>query len=201
MSTANKTGTKPVVAKEIAKDANKPAVTNSPEAEKPTADLEKTEATAKPSAAMDDKPAVPAKEPIAKDQAKPVAEKSTPNKTEPSKTPTKAERAKVIYDEMIQVPENGRDTIAARIKKDLGISKSAAQTYFYKFHRESGRAVEKQPTKVDRAKPVYEQMMAAGKTRKQIIEAFMNEVGLTKAGASTYYQNLKREVKKTTKPA
>lgn len=115
-----------------------------------------------------------------------------PIRIESAKNPTKADKAKVIYDEMIQVPENDRDAIAARIKKDLGVSKSAAQTYFYKFQRESGRAVEKQPTKADRAKPVYEQMMAEGKDRKQIIEAFINEVGLTKAGASTYYQNLKK---------
>jgi hypothetical protein len=196
MSTANKTDIKPVVTKDIVKDANKPAAIKQPEAEKPMVELKKPESTVKSSDTIDNKPAVPAKEPIAQDQAKPAVEKSAPNTTEPSKTLTKAERAKVIYDEMIQVPENNRDTIAARIKKDLGVSKSAAQTYFYKFQRESGRAVEKQLTKVDKAKPVYEKMVAEGKTRKQIIETFISQVGLTKAGASTYYQNLKKEAKK-----
>jgi hypothetical protein len=35
--------------------------------------------------------------------------------------------------------------------------------------------------------------------RKEIIAAFVKEVGLTPAGASTYYQNLKNPLVKPTK--
>lgn len=66
---------------------------------------------------------------------------------------------------------------------------------FYQFQRESGRVVVKSETKVDKAKPLFDKLITEGKTRKQIIEAFINEVDLTPAGASTYYQNLKRAVK------
>jgi len=119
--------------------------------------------------------------------------------TEPVKNPTKADRARVIYNEMVTDPKNDRDVIATRIKQELGISKSAGQTYFYQFQRESGRVVEKPETKVDKAKPLYDKLVLEGKTRKQIIEAFVNEIDLTPAGASTYYQNLKRDAGKTNK--
>ncbi|HEY8159886.1 MAG TPA: hypothetical protein VIF10_14400 [Methylobacter sp.] len=123
--------------------------------------------------------------------------KSAPD--ESLKNQTKADKAKVIYDEMIQDPKNSRDVIAIRIKKDLGISKSAAQTYFYKFQRESGRVTEKQPSKLDKAKPIYEKMTTEGQSRKEIIAAFIKEVGLTPAGASTYFQNIKKAAAKPVK--
>lgn len=39
---------------------------------------------------------------------------------------------------------------------------------------------------------VFERMQKAGSARKDIIAAFQSEVGLTKAGAATYYQNIKK---------
>ena len=126
-----------------------------------------------------------------------VTKGETSTITEPVKNPTKADRARVIYNEMVRDPANGRDEIAARIKQELGVSKSAGQTYFYQFQRETGRVVEKPETKVDKAKPLYEKLVLEGKTRKQIIEAFVNEIDLTPAGASTYYQNLKRDAEKS----
>jgi hypothetical protein len=116
---------------------------------------------------------------------------------EPVKNPTKADRARGIYNEMILDPANGRNEIAARIKQELGVSQSAGQTYFYQFQRETGRVVEKPETKMDKAKPLYEKLIAEGKTRQHIIEAFVNEIDLTPAGASTYYQNLKRDAEKS----
>lgn len=132
-----------------------------------------------------------------------TGEKSTTTKEpasttpEPVKNPTKADRARGIYNEMILDPANGRNEIAARIKQELCVSKSAGQTYFYQFQRETARVVEKPETKVDKAKPLYEKLVLEGKTRKQIIEAFVNEIDLTPAGASTYYQNLKRDAEKS----
>lgn len=115
------------------------------------------------------------------------------NETKPL---NKADRARLIYNEMVTDPNNGREEIAARIRQEMSVSKAAAQTYFYQFQRETGRVREKQPTKVDKAKPVYQRLVSEGKTRQQIIDGLIDEVGLTPAGASTYYQNFKREFQK-----
>lgn len=48
----------------------------------------------------------------------------------------------------------------------------------------------KVPSKMDLAKTIYARLTAEGKARKDIIKAFMDEAGLTKAGAATYYQKL-----------
>ena len=134
----------------------------------------------------------------------PVITKPEPAKTESanpekSKNPTKSDQAKVIYDEMVKDPNNDRTTIIAKIKKDLVLTKAGALSYFYKFQRESGKVTEKQPSKMDKAKEVYEKMILDGKSRKDIIAAFVKEVELTPAGASTYYQNLKKLAEKPAK--
>jgi hypothetical protein len=60
----------------------------------------------------------------------------------------------------------------------------------------------KGPSKADRARKIMDEMwddLQAGKVkRKDIIQRFVGEAGLTKAGASTYYGTIK---KKMTKPA
>jgi len=43
--------------------------------------------------------------------------------------------------------------------------------------------------KVDIARTIYDREIKLGTSRKQIIELFINEAGLTKAGAATYYNN------------
>jgi hypothetical protein len=48
-------------------------------------------------------------------------------------------------------------------------------------------------SKMDRAKAVYNRM--AGAARKDVIAAFVSEVGLTPAGAGTYYQQIKSKNK------
>lgn len=145
-------------------------------------------------ASVEHKPEIASTEPVVGTSATSTStEEPVSTTTESVKNPTKAERARVIYLEMVEDPANGRDEIAARIKQELGVSKQAGQTYFYQFQRETGRVVEKQPTKVDAARPLYIKLVAEGKTRKDIIDAFVKDIGLTPAGASTYYQNLKRE--------
>jgi len=118
---------------------------------------------------------------------------------EASQKISKADRAKIVYDEMVADLKNDKAAIIAKIKKDVGVSKGGASTYYYKFQRESGRVTEKGPTKMDNAKKVFENMTLDGNSRKEIIDAFIKEVGLTKAGASTYYQNLKKDSEQTTK--
>jgi hypothetical protein len=78
----------------------------------------------------------------------------------------------------------------------LALTKAGALTYFYKFQRESGVIIEKGPTKLDKAKEVYKKMILEGYERKEIMAAFVEEAGLTPAGASTYFQNLKKAASK-----
>lgn len=58
----------------------------------------------------------------------------------------------------------------------------------------------KGPSKADRARKIMEEMwdeLQAGKVkRKDVIQRFVGEVGLTKAGASTYYGNIKKKLSK-----
>lgn len=53
------------------------------------------------------------------------------------------------------------------------------------------KAQEEITSKMDRAVAVFKKM--AGKPRKDVVKAFMEEVGLTKAGAATYYQIIKKK--------
>jgi hypothetical protein len=56
------------------------------------------------------------------------------------------------------------------------------------------------PTKAELARKIMEEMWAdiqAGKAkRKDVIQRFQDEAGLTKAGASTYYGNIKKKLLK-----
>jgi len=58
----------------------------------------------------------------------------------------------------------------------------------------------KGPSKADRARKIMEEMwgdLQAGKVkRKDVIQRFVGEAGLTKAGASTYYGNIKKRMTK-----
>jgi hypothetical protein len=56
------------------------------------------------------------------------------------------------------------------------------------------------PTKMVVATEIYERMVAVkGVTRKDIIQKFIDEVKLTRAGASTYYQLIKAKEAPPTK--
>lgn len=56
----------------------------------------------------------------------------------------------------------------------------------------AGQATAAAPTKMDLATEIYKRMRSVKDvTRKDIIEKFIAEVKLTKAGASTYYQLIK----------
>jgi hypothetical protein len=126
-----------------------------------------------------------------------TAEVSAPTVTEPKK-PTKADLAKAIYEEMVTQPNPDRKDIIARFKKEAHLTTSGALSYYHKFQKESGRIVEKGPTKMDQAREVFQALTNDGKARKEIITALIKDVGLTKAGAQTYYQTLKKTVAKPT---
>lgn len=50
----------------------------------------------------------------------------------------------------------------------------------------------KAPSKMTQAKEVYARLKSEGKARKDIIKVFIDEIGLTSAGAATYYQKLSK---------
>lgn len=54
----------------------------------------------------------------------------------------------------------------------------------------SRKRAEGKETKIDAARAIFKKM-GGKKPRKEVIEAFMSEAGLSAAGASTYYQKLK----------
>jgi len=57
-------------------------------------------------------------------------------------------------------------------------------------------------TKVNKATKVFLSMYdKEGVRRKDILNAFINRCGLTPAGASTYYQNIKKKLKSANSPA
>ena len=47
-------------------------------------------------------------------------------------------------------------------------------------------------TKMEQCKAIFVTMTAAGAARKEIIEAFVSQIGMTNAGASTYYNTCKK---------
>lgn len=48
-------------------------------------------------------------------------------------------------------------------------------------------------SKTDIARELLFKLQKQGKSRQEIIETFVEKIGLTKAGASTYYYNLTKE--------
>jgi hypothetical protein len=58
---------------------------------------------------------------------------------------------------------------------------------------EGDTQVEEFPSKMAQATEIFRRMSRKkGTTRREIIEVFVEKVGLTKAGASTYYQMIKK---------
>lgn len=51
-------------------------------------------------------------------------------------------------------------------------------------------------SKSQRAVDIYTKMVAEGKSRKDIITAFKSQLQMSDAGASTYYQNVKKSTTK-----
>jgi len=122
-------------------------------------------------------------------------EVNAPTVTEPKK-PTKADLAQEIFDDMVKDPNVSRQDIIGRLRKDAGLTTSGAQSYYYKFRKESGRVVEKGPTKMDQAREVFQALTTEGKARKEIIAALIKDVGLTKAGASNLLSSAQEERRK-----
>jgi hypothetical protein len=121
--------------------------------------------------------------PVTVNDIKPTAEEpkvpdstteiSAPKVTEPKKKPTKADLAKAVYNEMVKQPNPSRKDIIARFKKEANLTTAGAQSYYYKFQQESGRVVDKGPTKMDKAREVFQALTQAGKARKEILSVMI----------------------------
>jgi hypothetical protein len=113
-----------------------------------------------------------AEEPKVSDSTTEISESKA---TEPKKL-TKSDLARVIYDEIVKQPNPSRKGIIARFKKEANLTTAGAQSYYYKFQQESGRVVNKGPTKMDKAREVFEVMMKDGKARKEILAALITRL-------------------------
>ncbi|MBR8382574.1 hypothetical protein KDX26_09275 [Burkholderia cenocepacia] len=83
--------------------------------------------------------------------------------------------------------EKAGKPVAADQKQDAASNSTGNDTA-----AKAAQATAAAPTKMELAIEIYEQMRTVKDvTRKDIIEKFIAEVKLTKAGASTYYQMIK----------
>ena len=63
------------------------------------------------------------------------------------------------YDEMVDKKGTTRDQILDRFRKDANLTKSGALSYFHRFQKESGRTAERGPSKMDKARDVFDRMI------------------------------------------
>lgn len=105
---------------------------------------------------------------------------------------TKADIARNVYDKLVDKKDTSREQILDQFQKEAKLTKSGALSYFHKFQKETGRQTVRGPTKMDKAKKIYDRMSKEDMSRKDIIAALITEAKLTKAGASTYFQKLKK---------
>ncbi len=115
MNTSNKADPKAITTTATQKIDEKPITLTQPELKKPAIEVKKSELPSNEQITITKEPIVPVKESDSSDQPKKVIEKSEPAKpAEQSKRPTKADKAKGIYDEMATDPKNDRQDIIAR---------------------------------------------------------------------------------------
>ena len=105
---------------------------------------------------------------------------------------TKADIARKIYDKLVDRKDTNREQILDQFQKEAKLTKSGALSYFHRFQKETGRQTVRRPTKMDKAKMIYDRMSKKDMSRKDIIAALISEAKLTNAGASTYFQKLKK---------
>lgn len=115
-------------------------------------------------------------------------------KVQAPKTGTKMDAARKIYERM--EGKARKDIIAAMIDK-AGLTPAGASTYFQKFAAGNGKhvaGVRGRPaddnSKAGLARSLFAKIGKKA-TRKDVIAQFQ-KLGLTKAGAATYYQSIKK---------
>lgn len=113
---------------------------------------------------------------------------------------SKVEQARAIFNRMEGRPR--REVVDAFVN-EAALTPSGASTYYQKFLGENKGSGKERQTASQRGRPLDESSKAgmaramykklAGKhSRKEIIQQFVDKLGLTPAGAATYYQSLKK---------
>lgn len=105
----------------------------------------------------------------------------------------KADKSKQIFKEMIKQDGVTKVAIVERFVNEADLTKAGALTYFNKLNKEYGFPIKKLPTKMDKAREIYKAMTKDEESRKAIIDEFVEQVGLSKAAANTYYQVIKKK--------
>lgn len=111
-------------------------------------------------------------------------------------TTTKTYKARVIFQEMMKSDTLNKDDVVKRFINEVKLTEAGALSYFHKFNKEFDYPVKKSSTKMDKAREIYHEMMENEESRNSIIEEFVKQVGLSKAAANTYYQNIKNKTVK-----
>lgn len=113
-------------------------------------------------------------------------------------TNTKTYKARVIFQEMLRNNSLTKDEVIKRFIDEVKLTDAGALSYFHKFNKEFDYPVKKSPTKMDKAREIYIEMTKNEEARSSIIDEFIKQVGLSKAAANTYYQNIKNKPVKNT---
>lgn len=82
-------------------------------------------------------------------------------------------------------PKTQADSLREKVAAEIAAQK-AVELVAKKVKKPRGRSAESKAVKAD---ALYVQLVAEGKSRKDIIFEFMDKLGLTISGASTYYSN------------
>lgn len=85
-------------------------------------------------------------------------------------------------------PKTQADSLREKVAAQLAAQKAVEPV---KTKKPRGRSAESKAVKAD---ALYVQLVAEGKSRKDIIFEFMDKLGLTISGASTYHSNSKKRV-------
>lgn len=87
--------------------------------------------------------------------------------------------------EISQLPVGRQDR--PQVQTPIGAAVAAPASAPAKKRKRSG------PSKIDQARAIYKTMSNGNRTRKETIGRFVNEIGMTPAGAATYYAKIKKE--------
>jgi peptidyl-tRNA hydrolase len=96
------------------------------------------------------------------------------------------DRARQIFARSMRL---ARKDVIRKFIKDAGLTQKGATTYYYSISREWLAKNGRKLTKADRARTFLGRMKRA--SRMDAIQVLVDRVGLTRAGASTYYHRYK----------
>lgn len=113
-----------------------------------------------------------------------------------SKQISKMEEAQKLFDAEINNKEPSRKRLIDKVKTQLKMTTAGASSYVSQICKKSEYEFPKTESKMDKAVVIYDKMSKGywngDIQRKDIIQKFITEIGLTKAGAATYFEMLKK---------